>query len=80
MGWVTGIGVYFVVWWITLFVVLPWGNHPIDPGDVRQGQASSAPRRPRLLVKMAINSLLAAVVWGVIYVVVTFELISVRPS
>jgi len=23
MGWVTGIVVYFLVWWVTLFAVLP---------------------------------------------------------
>ena len=25
MGLVTGIAIYFVIWWITLFVVLPFG-------------------------------------------------------
>ena len=80
MGWVTGLGVYVVVWWITLFIVLPWGNAPVDEADVKRGQAASAPRRPRLPIKMAINTVLAGVVWAIIYVVVTYELVSVRPS
>ena len=28
MNFLTGIAVYFVIWWISLFVVLPWGNKP----------------------------------------------------
>jgi len=47
MGWVTGIVVYFLVWWVTLFAVLPLWVTPADPGD--PGYAAGAPERPRLL-------------------------------
>ena len=36
MGWVTGIVVYFLVWWITLFAVLPLWVTPADPDDPGQ--------------------------------------------
>ena len=25
MGWISGIFVYFLIWWVVLFAVLPWG-------------------------------------------------------
>lgn len=78
MDWITGIGVYFIVWWLTLFMVLPWGNRPIDIQDAAKGQAPSAPRNPRILIKMAVNTVLAGLVWGIVYGMMTWELISFR--
>jgi predicted secreted protein len=67
MGWGTGLAVYFVVWWVVIFMVLPWGVQPLDPEDVRRGQAPSAPKRPRILIKMAVTTVAAGVVWVGIY-------------
>ena len=25
MNWITGVVVYFLIWWLVLFAVLPWG-------------------------------------------------------
>jgi predicted secreted protein len=33
MGWVTGIVVYVIVWWVTLFAVLPLWVTPSEPND-----------------------------------------------
>ena len=41
MSWVTGLAVYFIVWWVVLFTVLPWGVHP--PATPEPGNAPSAP-------------------------------------
>ncbi|MSO53640.1 MAG: DUF1467 family protein [Rhodospirillales bacterium] len=67
MDWPMGIAVYAVIWWMTIFIVLPWGIRPIDDADVAKGQSAGAPEKPRLLAKMAANTVLAGVVWGVIY-------------
>ena len=76
MGWVTGISVYVVVWWVVLFAVLPWGvRTPVQP---EPGIANSAPERPRILLKFAATTLVAAVVWLIIYAVVQSDLISFR--
>ncbi|OYD81794.1 DUF1467 family protein [Azospirillum brasilense] len=76
MGWVTGISVYVVVWWVVLFAVLPWGvRTPVQP---EPGMASSAPERPRILLKFAATTLVAAVVWLVIFGIVQSDLISFR--
>ena len=34
MAWVTGIVVYVLVWWITLFAVLPLWVTPAEPDDL----------------------------------------------
>jgi predicted secreted protein len=77
MGWISGIATYIVVWWVVLFFVLPWGVQNIDSADVVKGHASSAPRRPRMLLKAAVTSAVAAAVWFVIYLVIETGAISV---
>jgi predicted secreted protein len=78
MGWVSGIAVYIVIWWLVIFMVLPWGVQPIERGDVEKGHAASAPLRPRMLRKMAITTLISAVLWLIAYVIIQSDLISFR--
>jgi predicted secreted protein len=60
MGWATGIAVYILVWWVSLFTVLPFGaNRSTDP---LPGTVESAPDNPRLLFKFAITTGIATVV------------------
>jgi len=68
MAWVTGIIVYVLVWWVTLFAVLPLWVTPAEPDD--PGHAAGAPQRPRLLLKMAITTVVSALIWLAIYLVV----------
>lgn len=76
MTLVTGIAVYIVVWWIVLFAVLPWGVKP--PETFVPGQAESAPENPRLLLKAAVTSAIAGVIWAGIYLLVQSDWISFR--
>ncbi len=48
---------FLVIWWLILFMVLPFGAAP--PDEVRKGHASSAPAKPRLLLKLLITTILA---------------------
>ena len=76
MGWVSGIAVYVITWWVVLFAVLPWGATPPDRPE--EGMADSAPARPRMLMKVAVTTVIAAVVWLAIYGVVVSDIISFR--
>ena len=58
-----GIVVYVIVWWLVLFTVLPWGVRP--PAEPGKGHATSAPARPRLLLKFAITTVIATGLWFV---------------
>lgn len=67
MDWPIGLSAYVVIWWLTIFIVLPWGVRPIDSADVAKGQSSGAPEKPRLVGKLVANTVLAGVVWGIVY-------------
>jgi len=77
MGWVSGILVYCVVWWLVIFMVLPWGVKP--PENPEPGHATSAPDRPMLWRKAAITSVISAVVWVFIYLAIENSWVSFRP-
>jgi predicted secreted protein len=79
LDWVTGIAVYAVIWWLVIFMVLPWGNAPVGAEDVRRGHDRGAPARPRLLIKVVATTVIAAAVWGIVYWVLDAGLISLRP-
>lgn len=71
-----GIVVYILAWWVTLFAVLPLWVKPADPGD--PGHAAGAPQNPHLWRKAAVTTALAAVVWLVIFVLVSSPWTSLR--
>ncbi|MEX0758604.1 MAG: DUF1467 family protein [Tistlia sp.] len=76
MTWFESVVVYLLVWWLTLFCVLPWGVRPSDSPE--PGHEPGAPERPRMWRKILITTALAALVWGVIFLVVDSGLISFR--
>lgn len=71
-----GIAVYFVIWWITLFVALPFGiRSQAETGDVTEGTEPGAPTVPGLARKAAITTVIAAAVFGLVwYIWATFDL------
>jgi predicted secreted protein len=67
VSWATGLMVYLVIWWTMLFTVLPLGVRRVEnPG---RGQDHGAPEAPRLLRKVIITSIVAAVLWLIFYYV-----------
>ena len=60
MNWLTGIVVYILVWWVTLFAILPLWVTPTDPDD--PGYAAGAPQNPLLLRKLLLTTAVAAVI------------------
>ena len=77
MGWVTGIAVYVMIWWIVLFAVLPIGAHPDPRPDARIGRGG-APAGPGLWKKALITSLVAAAIWVAVWLVVRSPYLSFR--
>ena len=78
LGWITYVAIYFVIWWITIFMVLPWGNEPIGPDDIAKGQQSGAPKDPRLLLKAGVNTLISGALLAVIFICDYFDLVTLR--
>jgi len=78
MGWTTGVAIYFVIWWIVIFMVLPWGVHAVSPEDVAKGHAPGAPRKANMPRKLLATTVLAAVIWAIIYAVIEWGGLSFR--
>jgi len=76
MTWPIGIATYVVIWWITIFAVLPWGVRPAPKGD--PGAAAGAPANPRLWFKAAVTTVVAGVIWLILYWAVSVDLVSFR--
>ena len=76
MNWFTGIAAYVVIWWVVIFAVLPFGIRPTDEGDL--GHAAGAPANPRLWFKAGVTTLVAAVLWLALFLLVNSNLISFR--
>jgi predicted secreted protein len=78
MRWPTALLVYAIIWWLVVFMVLPWGNQPIDAADVAKGQAAGAPKKPRILLKFGITTVIAGVIFAIVYWVHDAGLIRIR--
>ncbi len=70
MGVGTWIAIYFLIWWLTLFAVLPWGVRP-QGGDGAPGTDPGAPQTARVLMKLVWTTGVAAVIWAIGYVAYT---------
>ena len=69
----TLIALYFIVWWISLFAVLPIGvQNAEEAGEVRDAYADpGAPVRPRLGMKALITSIVALPLTYIVALVIT---------
>lgn len=76
MGWVPGIVVYVIIWWVVIFAVLPFGIRPVEEGDI--GHAAGAPSNPRLLLKAAVTTAISAVIWVGVYWAISIGLVNFR--
>jgi predicted secreted protein len=77
----TALATYFLIWWVTLFAVLPWGvRNQEESGEVVSGTDPGAPAVPRLWRKLLWTTLLSGVVYGILTVlyrsgVLSFDLV-----
>ena len=69
MKWYSLVAIYFVLWWLVLFAVLPFGVKSFEEmEDVTLGTEGGAPHRPNMAIKMAITSVIAAILLAIVYV------------
>lgn len=68
-----GIATYFVIWWVALFAVLPFGvQSQRELNDIVPGTEPGAPARPRILLRVAANTLLSGLIFAVVDIVYIF--------
>ena len=77
MSRTTYIAVFFLIWWVVLFAVLPWGIHSQqEGGDIAPGTDPGAPVLPKLGRKLLWTTLVAGVLFAAFYVVVANRLVT----
>ena len=65
MNWVSGLVVYLLIWWVVIFMALPYGNQPIEEGGA--DGFSGAPKIANIRKKMLATSVISAVLWLVAF-------------
>ena len=68
MSLLSSAAIFFVIWWVVLFAVLPFGvrsQHEAD--DITLGTDHGAPHEPYLLRKAIATTLVAALIFAGVY-------------
>jgi predicted secreted protein len=79
MGIVSGLVTFLVIWWLVLFVVLPFGVQTQEEsgGAIEPCTPASAPARSGIGLKAIITTGIAALLWSAVYVVMKYEVITI---
>jgi predicted secreted protein len=77
MNPVLGTAIYIILWWLTFFMLLPWGATSLHEADdvTEPGIERGAPRAPNLGKKALIAAAIAAVLWLVTAWAISVDLI-----
>jgi predicted secreted protein len=79
MGIVTGLVLYAIIWFMTLFIVLQVGvRTQSDSGERVDGTPGSAPVDPQLARRFMITSGVAAVIWLAVAAIIVTGAITIE--
>jgi len=73
MDWFTGFIAFLMIWWTSLFAVLPWGNRTEEKPE--QGNATSAPANPRIKMKFLVTTGISIVLWLILYILIELQIV-----
>ena len=74
MGLVSGLVVYILLWWWVFLMTLPFGA--TAPDVIERGHATSAPLKPMLWRKAGITTIIAGILFAIVYWVIVSNFIS----
>jgi predicted secreted protein len=75
----TAVAVFFLIWWVVLFAVLPWGiRSQQEGGEVVPGTDPGAPAIPNLTRKLLWTTLVSAAIFAACYVVYVDRLVTLE--
>ncbi|PYE86321.1 DUF1467 family protein [Phyllobacterium leguminum] len=68
MGIGSALAIYFIIWWVTLFALLPVGlRTQAEEGEITLGTTASAPARPRMGLAFLRTTIVSTVIFGGFY-------------
>ena len=73
MSFVSGVVVYILLWWWVFLMTLPFGVKA--PDAIETGHATSAPAKPMLWRKAGVTTVIAAVLFALVYWVIVSQFI-----
>jgi len=73
---VSAIVIFIVIWWLTLFIVLPFGVRRTENPEA--GHDPGAPLRPMMWRKVAVTTAITVVLFAILYAIAEYELISLQ--
>lgn len=76
MGILSGIVVFVCIWWLVLFMVLPFGVR--QPKVLEEGHQAGAPENPNLVKKLLVTTGITIVLCGLFWVVYDLDWITFR--
>ncbi len=73
----TVVATYFIIWWVVLFAVLPWGIRSQHEGkEMAPGTEPGAPITPRIIAKLVWTTVVTTIIFGVLAIVAKYQLIT----
>jgi len=63
-----------IIWWVIVFTILPIGIK--KPNKAEKGHAEGAPQNPQILKKFIITSLIAFVLWLLVFFIIKKQIFS----
>lgn len=73
MSWISIFAIYFIMWWVVLFAMLPFGLKTQDEdGEVTLGTVASAPKGSHMLGAVIRTTLVSGVLFGAFYIAVVY--------
>ena len=69
-----GFLIYVIIWWIVIFTILPIGIK--KPEKLEKGHAEGAPQNPLILKKFIMTSLIAFVLWLLVFFIIKTQIFS----
>ena len=77
MTFTTALAAFFLIWWVSLFAVLPWGvRSQHEGGEMSPGTDPGAPTSFRLGQKLLWTTAVAVVIYAGCYVVYSQHLVT----
>ncbi|MBS3649291.1 DUF1467 family protein [Pseudaminobacter sp. 19-2017] len=73
MPYVSALAVFFIIWWVVLFAVLPFGlKTQDDDGERVMGTVSSAPQGPHMLRAVIWTTIVSLMIFGLLVLVTRY--------